>query len=109
MTHGVVSHERSGKFQRPEPPFPQPRYYDFRVWSKRKRAEKLKYTHRNPVRRGPVSKTSEWPWSSFNHGATGTVGAVETESQWIAPRREAQDAKAHVPNTGRGAPRSVRG
>jgi hypothetical protein len=27
------------------------RYYDFNVWTKRKRVEKLRYMHRNPVKR----------------------------------------------------------
>ena len=30
----------------------QPRYYDFNVWTERKRIEKLRYMHRNPVKRG---------------------------------------------------------
>ena len=30
----------------------QRRFYDFNVWSERKRIEKLKYIHRNPVKRG---------------------------------------------------------
>jgi putative transposase len=32
----------------------QPRFYDFNVWTARKRAEKLRYMHRNPVKRGLV-------------------------------------------------------
>ena len=30
----------------------QKRFYDFNVWSERKRVEKLRYMHRNPVKRG---------------------------------------------------------
>src|SRR4051794_8031084 len=30
------------------------RFYDFNPWSERKRIEKLRYTHRNPVKRGLV-------------------------------------------------------
>ena len=37
-------------------PFWQPRYYDFNVWSEAKRIEKLRYIHRNPVRRGLVQR-----------------------------------------------------
>src|SRR3954470_8378191 len=33
-------------------PFWEPRYYDFNVWSEAKRVEKLRYIHRNPVKRG---------------------------------------------------------
>jgi len=69
-------------------PFWQPRYYDFNVWSERKRVEKLRYMHRNPVKRGLVAKPEDWVWSSFRHYATGEEGAVEIESQWTARKRE---------------------
>ena len=36
------------------PRFWQVRYYDFPVWSEAKRIEKLRYIHRNPVKRGLV-------------------------------------------------------
>jgi putative transposase len=70
-------------------PFWQPRYYDFNVYSAKKRIEKLRYIHRNPVNRGLVDKPEEWPWSSFRHYATGEIGIVEIESEWTAQRREA--------------------
>jgi len=44
--------------------FRQPRYYDFNVWSEKKRREKLGYIHRNPVRRGLVQNPEDWEWSS---------------------------------------------
>jgi REP-associated tyrosine transposase len=69
-------------------PFWQARYYDFNVWSERKRIEKLRYMHRNPVKRGLVERPEDWEWSSFNHYATGAVGIVEIESQWAAKARE---------------------
>lgn len=69
-------------------PFWQERYYDFNVWSERKVIEKLRYMHRNPIKRGLVAKPEDWPWSSFRHYATGTEGAVEIESAWTARRRE---------------------
>ncbi len=43
----------------------QPRFYDFVVFSEKKRVEKLRYMHRNPVHRGLVLKPEDWPWSSF--------------------------------------------
>jgi putative transposase len=43
----------------------QRRFYDFVVWNPHKRAEKLRYMHENPVRRGLVSGPEEWKWSSF--------------------------------------------
>ncbi len=68
--------------------FWQARYYDFNVWSERKRIEKLRYMHRNPVKRGLVLRPEDWEWSSFRHYATGEQGVVEIESQWTATRRE---------------------
>ncbi|HZU29741.1 MAG TPA: transposase [Candidatus Angelobacter sp.] len=35
-------------------PFWLPRYYDFNVFTERKHIEKLRYMHRNPVKRGLV-------------------------------------------------------
>ena len=71
-----------------ERPFWQARYYDFNVWTDEKRVEKLRYMHRNPVKRGLVDKPEDWPWSSFRHHATGVEGTVEIESHWTAWRRE---------------------
>lgn len=39
----------------------QHRFYDFNVWSERKRIEKLRYMHRNPVKRGLVLEPEQWP------------------------------------------------
>jgi len=68
--------------------FWQARYYDFNVWSERKRLEKLRYMHDHPVKRGLVADPQDWPWSSFRHYATGVEGVVEIESQWTARKRE---------------------
>jgi REP-associated tyrosine transposase len=46
-------------------PFWQARFYDFNVWTTHKRVEKLRYMHRNPVKRGLVSSPEEWRWSSY--------------------------------------------
>jgi REP-associated tyrosine transposase len=69
-------------------PFWLPRYYDFNVWSEGKRIEKLRYMHRNPVKRGLVERPEGWRWSSFCHYASGVEGVVEIESQWTARKRE---------------------
>ena len=69
-------------------PFWQARYYDFNVWSERKRVEKLRYIHENPVRRGLAEKAEDWRWSSSRHHATGEESVVEIESQWTARKRE---------------------
>ena len=59
--------------------FWQARYYDFNVRTAKKRIEKLRYIHRNPVKRDLVEKPEDWEWSSFRHYATGEEGAVEIE------------------------------
>jgi putative transposase len=68
--------------------FWQARYYDFNVCTATKRIEKLRYIHRNPVKRGMVERPEDWPWSSFVHYATGREGTVEIESDWTARKRE---------------------
>jgi putative transposase len=68
--------------------FWQQRYYDFNVRTEKKRIEKLRYMHRNPVKRGLVEKPEDWKWSSFRHYATGEEGVVEIESLWTARKRE---------------------
>jgi hypothetical protein len=55
----------------------QRRFYDFNVWSERKRIEKLRYMHRNPVARGLVESPEHWAWSSFRAYAYGDVGVVK--------------------------------
>ncbi|MGA7522849.1 MAG: transposase, partial [Acidobacteriaceae bacterium] len=68
--------------------FWQARYYDFNVFSEGKRIEKLRYMHRNPVKRGLVQRPEEWDWSSFRHYLSGAEGNVEVESMWTAAKRE---------------------
>jgi hypothetical protein len=64
------------------------RYYDFNVHNEEKRIEKMRYIHRNPVKRGLAAHPEDYRWSSFNHYATGARGIVEIESEWTARRRE---------------------
>ena len=85
-------------------PFWSARYYDFNVFTEKKRIEKLKYIHRNPVTRGLVGAAADWTWSSFLHYAEGIVGTVEIESEWTANRRDRAAAETHVRESGRGAP-----
>jgi putative transposase len=77
-------------------PYWQARYYDFNVWSNRKRVEKLRYMHRNPVTRGLVAQPEDWSWSSYRHYLTGTEGAVQIESEWTAQRREQMGLRPKV-------------
>ena len=81
-----------GRFWKDEPhPFWQARFYDFNVWSRQKRSEKLRYMHRNPVKRGLVSSPELWPWSSFRHYATGEQSVVEVESERTRWKRDHGD------------------
>jgi putative transposase len=54
----------------------EPRYYDFNVRTEKKRIEKLRYIHRNPVTRGLVAAPADWPWSSFRAYALQESGPV---------------------------------
>ncbi len=54
----------------------QRRFYDFVVFTDRKRAEKLRYMHRNPVTRKLVLEPQQWRWSSFRHYAYDEAGPV---------------------------------
>jgi putative transposase len=54
----------------------QARFYDFVVYTKKKRLEKLHYMHRNPVARGLVLEPEQWAWSSFRDYVCGERGPV---------------------------------
>lgn len=49
---------------------------------------KLRYLHRNPVKRGLVTEPENWKWSSYRHYAFREIGVVEIESEWTACDRE---------------------
>jgi putative transposase len=83
--HSLKSSVAKRSLQRP---FWLPRYYDFNVFTSGKRLEKLRYIHRNPVKRGLVERPQDWLWSSFRHYVTGEPGTVEIESFWTAELRE---------------------
>ena len=65
----------------------QARFYDYVVWTERKRVEKLRYMHRNPVQRGLVLEPEQWRWSSFRHYAFGESGPVLVNEQRKAELR----------------------
>ena len=52
-------------------PFWQKRYYDRNERSQKEFIEKLKYIHRNPVKRGLAARPEAWKWSSYRHYASG--------------------------------------
>jgi putative transposase len=60
-----------------ERPFWQARYYDFNVFTKSKRIQKLDYIHWNPVKRGLVENPEDWLWSSYRYYQTGVQGRVK--------------------------------
>jgi putative transposase len=68
--------------------FREKRYYDFNLRNYRQFVEKLRYIHRNPVKRGLCERAEDWQWSSFRQYATGCAGRVEMESEWAAKKRE---------------------
>jgi putative transposase len=79
--------------------FWQKRYYDHNVRSYQSFVEKLRYMHRNPVKRGLVERPEDWKWSSFRHYLTAESGPVEIESQWTADRRAGRTpAILQIPN-----------
>lgn len=57
--------------------FWQSRYYDFNVYSSKKKIEKLRYMHRNPVKRGLVQFAEEWRWSSYRYYRFGEESPVK--------------------------------
>ncbi len=58
----------------------QKRFYDFNVWTEHKRIEKLRYMHRNPVKRGLVASPELWSWSSFRAYLLGEDGPVRVNA-----------------------------
>jgi putative transposase len=77
--------------------FWQKRYYDLNIRNHRQFAEKLRYIHRNPVKRGLCERPEDREWSSFRHYATGIEGRVEIESEWSARKRERTAGKPCLP------------
>jgi putative transposase len=77
----------------PQPmPVWQPRFYDFNVWTERKRIEKLRYMHNNPVTRGLVKEPEQWPWSSFRYYKYRELGLVRVNDCDILRMRVKESA-----------------
>jgi len=62
--------------------FWQARFYDFNVWTVTKRVEKLRYMHRNPVKRGLVESPEQWRWSSYRFYRLEEPGPVQVNVGW---------------------------
>jgi putative transposase len=91
------------KNARPGAPGPSPghvwsaRFYDFNVYSERKRVEKLRYIHRNPVERGLVMEPDQWLWSSFRSYMYGEVGPVRVNAWQLLELRVTGSAACASP------------
>jgi REP-associated tyrosine transposase len=59
--------------------FWEARFYDFNVYTKGKKTEKLNYMHANPVTRRLVKHPEEWPWSSWSFYRKGELGLVHID------------------------------
>jgi putative transposase len=57
----------------------QRRFYDFNVWSLKKRVEKLHYMHMNPLKRRLVDHPKDWPWSSFSFYSNPKHGLIRVD------------------------------
>ncbi|MFL6307435.1 MAG: hypothetical protein ACJ72H_28210 [Candidatus Sulfotelmatobacter sp.] len=44
--------------------------------------EKLRYMHRNPLKRGLVDSPEQWRWSSYRLYLLGETGAVQVNVDW---------------------------
>ncbi len=64
----------------------QHRFYDFNVWTAKKRIEKLKYMHRNPVARGLVENPEDWIWGSYRFYLLDEEGPVRINEEWTEIR-----------------------
>jgi len=62
--------------------FWQARFYDFNLWTTKKRVEKLRYMHRNPVKRELVESPEQWRWSSYRFYLLGETGPVRVNEGW---------------------------
>jgi putative transposase len=75
LAKGGHSHRQPHVWQR--------RFYDFNIWSQRRRVEKLRYMHRNPVKDGLVQAPEHWEWSNYRSYAFQDEGRVKI-NQWPA-------------------------
>jgi putative transposase len=57
------------------------------MMKKHKRVEKLRYMHRNPVKRGLAAEPQQWPWSSFRDYLCGQTGRVQVNDTAVMMMR----------------------
>ncbi len=68
---------------RPESPFWTVRYHDFNVYRRDKVVEKLRYMHRNPVKRGLCMLPEDWRWSSYRDYLLDEPGPVTVDRSYV--------------------------
>jgi putative transposase len=88
LSTSLLSSHRKNRESRS--PLWQPRYYDRNLRDYQEFVEKLRYIHRNPVKRGRALAAEDWRWSSFRHHLSGEDCKVEIESKWTAAKRKAE-------------------
>jgi putative transposase len=66
------------------------------VWSERKHIEKLRYIHRNPVKRGLVTEPEQWAWSSFRAYANAERGPVRVNFQELVVEKRKRESFGDV-------------
>lgn len=81
-------------------PFWQRRFYDFNVWSWKKKNEKLNYMHFNPVKRGLVKHPKGWKGSSFGFYSLAKPNECPPNPRWEPKvRRNRASSLAHPSQT----------
>jgi len=68
-----------GEWRQPLRAFWQARFYDFNVYTEKKKKEKLEYMHSNPVARGLVRHPEDWAWSSWSNYAKKGQGLIPVD------------------------------
>jgi putative transposase len=81
--------------------FWQKRYYDRNVRDSREFTIKLRYLHRNPVKRGLVVNPEDWKWGSYRHYARGRRGkdrvGMDGQGSGTAGQRNRRDEDIPLP------------
>jgi putative transposase len=55
-------------------------FYDFNVWRRKKKIEKIHYMHMNPLKRGLVRHPKDWRWSSFANYQGLPVASIQIDA-----------------------------
>jgi putative transposase len=82
-------------------PFWQRRFYDFNVWSDKKKWEKLNYIHFNAVKRGLVKHPKDWKWSSFGFYSLGKANECPPNPGWVAKPARRVDREGYLAHPSR--------